>query len=97
MKSDLTINFVMAKGICKSCSKISCHNISEYAKWKTEAHFVILLINQSFMIGFYFAIPSSKWFKTLKQDFLQTGFATTARQWLTIIAYIQTLTILYNF
>jgi hypothetical protein len=33
---------------------------------KTEARFEIL---QFLMIGLYFAIPSSKWFKTFKQDF----------------------------
>ena len=33
---------------------------------KTEARFEIL---QFLMIGLYFAIPSSKWFKTLKQKF----------------------------
>ena len=35
---------------------------------KTEARFEIL---QFLMIGLYFAIPSSKWFKTLKQKFYE--------------------------
>ena len=62
----------MARGICKPYSKTSCHIVFQNMLIeKTEARFEILLINQSLMICFYFAIPSSKWFKTLKQDFYQ--------------------------